>query len=243
MTTIPLVGNVTYDVENRLNGAGSAYAYAYTQSGRRIYRAGSAVNNIDYFGVDGRKLASYQPSEYTNDGQNYYISFNTLSKNLYFNGRLIVSNSDVVVTDRLGSVRANATTHETFHYYPYGEEYTTTTQDREKFGTYVRDSSGLDYANQRFYRSISGGFLSPDPYQAGANGANNPVDPGSWNRLAYTRGDPVNRKDQSGQYDCPTDLFVGIEENAMTRVSAVMNSSRGSPARLDASYRSCRCYR
>ena len=55
------------------------------------------IKNIDYFSVDSWKLVSYQPSIYTYDGQHYYISFNTLSKNLYFNGRLIVSNSAVVV--------------------------------------------------------------------------------------------------------------------------------------------------
>ena len=28
-----------------------------------------------------------------------------------------------------------------YTYYPYGEEYTTTTQDTDKFGTYYRDST------------------------------------------------------------------------------------------------------
>jgi hypothetical protein len=29
-----------------------------------------------------------------------------------------------------------------------------------------------------------------------------PTDPGSWNRYSYTRGDPANRYDPSGSYDC-----------------------------------------
>ena len=64
---------------------------------------------------------------------------------------------------------------------------------------------GLDYADQRMYASTYGRFNTPDPYQAGgaANGSvSNPSDPGSWNRYSYTRGDPVNRLDPRGLYDC-----------------------------------------
>ncbi len=42
-----------------------------------------------------------------------------------------------MVTDRLGSVRANSN-GETMRYYPYGEERTTTADNREKFKTYTR---------------------------------------------------------------------------------------------------------
>jgi len=47
-----------------------------------------------------------------------------------------------------------------------------------------------------------GRFITPDPYQASGG----PSDPESWNRYAYTRGDPVNRSDISGLADsnCPT---------------------------------------
>jgi hypothetical protein len=46
--------------------------------------------------------------------------------------------------------------------------------------------------------------MTPDPYMAGGatkGSVNNPGDPGSWNRYAYTRGDPVNRADPSGTCD------------------------------------------
>ena len=52
-----------------------------------------------------------------------------------------------------------------FSYYPYGEEYTTTPQEREKFGTYYRDgSTGLDYAQNRYYASTYARFMTADPY-------------------------------------------------------------------------------
>jgi hypothetical protein len=40
--------------------------------------------------------------------------------------------------------------------------------------------------------------MTPDPYIASVG----PTDPGSWNRYAYTRGDPVNRVDPRGLNDC-----------------------------------------
>ena len=45
--------------------------------------------------------------------------------------------------------------------FPYGEEYTTTTQDTDKFGTYFRDSTtALDYARNRYYSNRLARFLN-----------------------------------------------------------------------------------
>jgi RHS repeat-associated protein len=57
--------------------------------------------------------------------------------------------------------------------------------------------TGLDYADQRFYASTYGRFNTPDPYMARVG----PADPRSWNRYAYTRGDPANRFDLRGLED------------------------------------------
>jgi RHS repeat-associated protein len=85
------------------------------------------------------------------------------------------------------------------NYYPYGEErpVTAATETREKFGTYQRDLTGLDYADQRYYGPGTGRFLTADPYRASGG----PRDPGSWNRYAYTRGDPINFNDPYGLMD------------------------------------------
>ena len=54
------------------------------------------------------------------------------SRDTYFAGR------PVGLWDRIGSVMIG--------YYPYGEEYTTTSQNKDKFVTYYRDdTTGLDY--------------------------------------------------------------------------------------------------
>jgi len=112
--------------------------------------------------------------------------------NLCYTGRMIKSNNNWVVTDRLGSVvRSGA---ETLRYFPWGEERLTSTQNRDKFGTYFRDSTGLDYALNRYYSSSHGRFLTPDPYVASASLTN----PQSWNRYPYVENDPVNKLDPPG---------------------------------------------
>ena len=109
------------------------------------------------------------------------------------------------MTDRLGSVRANAN-GERMSYFPYGEERTSTADGREKFGTYFRDpaaNGGLDYADQRYYANAGGRFLTPDPSTGSAAG-----DPGSWNKYAYVQGDPVNFADPSGLNRLLCDVYT-----------------------------------
>jgi RHS repeat-associated protein len=78
---------------------------------------------------------------------------------------------------------------------------------------YFRDAeTGLDYAMNRFHNPGTGRFMTPDPYMNSAG----PTDPGSWNRYAYTRGDPVNRHDPIGSDDCPP----GVDFCVTTTASA-----------------------
>src|SRR5271166_191578 len=49
--------------------------------------------------------------------------------------------------------------------------------------------------------------MSPDPYTASGG----PSDPGSWNRYAYTEGDPVNGVDPTGEFvQSPCTLWGAI---------------------------------
>jgi RHS repeat-associated protein len=65
-------------------------------------------------------------------------------------------------------------------YGPYGEQKTTTAEDDVRFATYMRDSvTGLDYAMNRYYSSIIGRFLSPDPSMNNVDYTN----PSTWARL------------------------------------------------------------
>ncbi|MEW5980580.1 MAG: RHS repeat-associated core domain-containing protein, partial [Acidobacteriota bacterium] len=62
--------------------------------------------------------------------------------------------------------------------YPYGEAQSGAASG-EKFATYYRDNStGLDYAMNRYYGSTLGRFISPDPFGGGPDLGR----PGSWNK-------------------------------------------------------------
>ncbi len=164
---------MTYDVENRLATAGGEQ-YAYGPDSRRVWkRFANGTEELNFYGITGEKLTGAHSYE-------------------YFAGRLIRMDNQVVWRDRLGSVRANGSTR--MSYFPYGGERTVTGNGTEKFGTYYRDATGLDYAEQRYYASNWGRFNRPDPYRASGG----PSDPGSWNRYAYVQGDPVNWIDSLG---------------------------------------------
>ncbi|MFN7173083.1 MAG: RHS repeat-associated core domain-containing protein [Fimbriimonadaceae bacterium] len=106
------------------------------------------------------------------------------------------------IQDRLGSHRADIVWNyglwqvgQKYSYFPYGQDRTATPNDRFKFATYFRDAvAGLDYADQRYYGSTWGRFLTPDPYQASGGAA----EPQTWNRYIYVVGDPVNLYDPTG---------------------------------------------
>jgi len=201
-----------YDVENRLSSlspvSGGQEEYVYGPDNKRVSKIRPDGTEVIYFyGVGGQKLGEYQVQ--MSATRVYVVALNA---NLYFGGKLIRLQGQVAAMDRLGSVRAlNGAA--TPRYYPYGMEYTTTAQDKEKFGTYYRDSTtGLDYADQRYYASTQGRFLTADPYRASATSPSYPANPQSWNRYAYVQGDPVNFNDGSGLFRCT----VGAGEGQQT---------------------------
>jgi RHS repeat-associated protein len=191
------------DVEGRPLGS-STVRYFYDQAGKRlvtrtdIYGFGSypyaATYEVAMYGLGGQRIATAGCSYDANQRPNCGVGGNN---NVYFAGKMVMSRGVIVATDRLGSVRANGN-GESFAYYPYGEERTSTSDGREKFGTYVRDNPGQDYADQRYYGVGSGRFGTPDPYQASA-GAGSPK---SWNHYLYVGGDPINFNDPTGQGEC-----------------------------------------
>jgi RHS repeat-associated protein len=215
----------TYDVENRLTSA-SGENYGYDPSNKRIQKQlTNGTEEIHFYGARGERLGIYN-LQYYYTGSPIYCTQTTL--NVYFGGKLIErigSNGGFVGLDRLGSDgRLNS--------YPWGEEKTTTTQNTEKFATYYRDGTGLDYADQRYYSSIMGRFLTADPadpyvgnmgepndladdisddyhYQTSTEDSGDPSNPQSWNRYAYVEGDPVNFYDPTGEVkNCPPGTHV-----------------------------------
>jgi RHS repeat-associated protein len=180
--------SLTYDPENRLISSNNTTLYGYDAQNKRIWACTLAQpvtqpcqsETYYFYSPQGKLMAQFTPQQ---QGSTFTLANGPTRS--YFGGRLLGSE------DRLGS-RGK--------YFPYGEDRSSPppANDQVKFATYTRDSAtGLDYANQRYYSSSFSRFSSPDPYMASGG----PTDPGSWNRYAYTRGDPVNRFDPSGLQD------------------------------------------
>ena len=197
-----------YDVENRPITLGNGitnppFRYSYAPGNKRVWRglftSGTlTTDEVTFWGVNGQKLAVYQLT-YTNQAQqgqqaNWVWYASQTGTNYYFGGKLIKNAGGFIGADRLGSIG---------HFYPYGQEKPSATQNgTEKFTGYLRDGeTGMDYAMNRYHVPGTGRFLTPDPYMAAANGANDPTNPGSWNRYAYVLGDPISFTDHTGRYE------------------------------------------
>ncbi len=214
-----LSNSATYDAENRIAQAnGGLIMYGYDAQNKRIWQGtctlgincAQGVINVDtvtMFGADGRQAGTFAPQvTWTNNQTQVAITFVVVSRRAYFGGKLVGqfngSYMQSAVQDRLGSVGK---------YYPYGEERNSPPliNDQVKFATYTRDSgTGLDYADQRYYASTFGRFMTPDPYKATEKGKN-PANPLSWNRYAYVSDDPVSFNDPWGLTTCTPGGGIG----------------------------------
>ena len=133
------------------------------------------------YGPDGKRLGYYRFGG-ANSGW-------TTTTHGAFQNFLYLGNKALTYTeDRIGSAG---------NYFPYGNGYNVTGAEVPAFATYVQDESGLLYADQRFYNPGFGRFMTADRSNANVDYAN----PTSWNRYAYTNGDPVNGMDPTGQDD------------------------------------------
>ena len=146
--------------------------YSYAPNNQRVLKNSA----LTYYGATGQKLTTYSLS--TSGGSLVATSTGTF---YYFGGKLVKNAGGYVTPDRLGS---------NGKYFPYGQERpSATTNNKEKFATYYRDSeTGNDYANNRYHQPGHGRFLTPDPAGSGSN------------FYAYAGGDPVNNSDPSGLY-------------------------------------------
>ena len=197
--------SIGFTVENKMNSQTSQWypygetLFAYDPNGKRVMKEtnpdpynyegeNSPSWEFYFYAIDGKRLVTMDCS---NPNGNPLPSCWVVGQNIYFKKKMLVSNGVNVVTDRLGTVRAN-TQGESFAYFPYGEERTSTVDGRDKFATYFRDGVGQDYADQRYYNAGMGRFWTADPTSGQA------VVPASLNRYAYVQGDPINLNDPGG---------------------------------------------
>jgi RHS repeat-associated protein len=174
--------SIAYDVFDRastITTGSSSTTAKYDVFGHRVQQAFSGgITRVYFYNSGGQLLAEYDAPAAGNAP--------TRIKN-YFSGQTVGQ-----WTDRVGSKRADSAS--TSHYYPYGEEITSTNNDTYKFAQTYRDSSsGLDYAGYRYYASVIGRFATPDPTSSAGKRT-----PQSWNGYGYAGGDPVNNADPNG---------------------------------------------
>jgi RHS repeat-associated protein len=199
-----LVGGATammsYDVDNRLvtwmKGSVGTEEYRYLPDNKRVWKKSpNGTETVYFYGAGGQKLGTYVV-------QTEPFRLAQQSVNVYFGGKLIRADLGAVVQDRLGSTVWRATDIYSQNggvakdYFPYGDEIGSSTAGNvDKFATYHRDqTTGLDYADQRYFTGLQGRFLTADPFAGSAV-----VDaPASWNRYSYTWSDPVNLHDPKG---------------------------------------------
>ena len=180
--TYDLNGNVTakpafsgsYDVENRLtwgSGPGGEEVYGYGPENRRLYQskltnAGTgAVQELVTWWQGGKRAGRY---ELIWGGGGSTLAFRTVETNVWFGGKPLRLGAETnVVTDRLGSVRRGSGKD----YFPYGQENPATTAgEREKYATYMHDGrTDLAYADQRYYATGAGRFMTAGPARDGLN--------------------------------------------------------------------------
>ena len=194
-------GGMTWDTENRLTSVPAiaptiivrySLSYAYDGQNKRMWANTPTVDQISgdtsdsehysFYGADGKLMAQFTPVYSPRAiGAQASLTWQYGPTRLYFGSRLLGNE------DRLGS-RGK--------YFPYGEDRTSPASppnDNVKFATYTRDSAtGLDYADQRYYASTFGRFITIDPTPPSKS------DPETWNRYSYATGDPANGNDPSG---------------------------------------------
>jgi RHS repeat-associated protein len=213
-----------YDAENRLNGTyanGQGMSYGYDAQNRRnwIWSGSKDVNGnptnytVNVYTPGGQKLAAYSLVSY---GTSLAVTLS--SSDTYFGSRRLA------VMDQLGSVVK--ATSPVVSYFPWGEtKGASNPQDTWNFATYWQDSTtGLDYANNRYYSNIGGRFMTPDPSTAGQD----PKAPQSWNLYLYVIGDPVNFSDPTGLFIQCTPPAVPSSDGS-TCVSPDPGSGSGGP--------------
>jgi RHS repeat-associated protein len=190
--------NLTYDAANRVihaaDGGSVDEWYAYAADNKRVWKriGTTGVPVVTFWGIDGTRMGEFTVETRTPQGGSLTLALVRASTPpLTFAGKRIMTE------DRLGSVNGS--------YYPYGQPKSGQSGAGERFATYYRDATGLEYAQNRYYSTTWGRFTTPDPFKASGG----PAEPGSWNRYGYVHDDPVSYFDPSGLLRSPLDPFLG----------------------------------
>lgn len=185
---------VAYDFENRpvniVTQNATLIQFSYDFKGTRTQQTVSKLNQ------------SSQTTTYV--GEIYEATSSTSSIKYIMAGPLRVAvldsagTSTYFLTDHLGGtnllVNGNLSTVRTNRYMPFGSTFQTSgiTDNDHKFTGKRLDTTGLYYYGARYYDPLSGRFISPD------TAIQNPYNPQTLNRYAYSWNNPVKLLDTDG---------------------------------------------
>jgi RHS repeat-associated protein len=186
---------VLYDFENRpvriITQDGTLSQYEYDFEGTRTRQTITPLNSSSQTTV-------YVGGVYDVTGSNAtrYITAGALQV-----ASVSPGSTNYFVADHLGStnllVNGSPSIERTTRYLPFGGAYDTsgTADDDHKYtGQRLDDASGLYYYGARYYDPQMGRFITPDTF------VQDPFDPQSLNRTAYTRNNPIIYSDPDGHF-------------------------------------------
>ena len=215
--TYDAAGNVTndglhsysYDAENRMVSvdSGATAQYRYDHQNRRVTKIVGS-NWTHYIWHGSQVIGEHDATTAYSTNPTYQVKSARLDY-IYSGGRLIQSRqrasgsgmwtSRYFLSDRLSArvildTSGNVVGRQA--HLPFGEDVGETgTQEKHHLANYERDAeSATDYAVNRQYSISTGRFTRTDPLASSGNKET----PQSWNRYAYTAGDPINMRDPVG---------------------------------------------
>jgi RHS repeat-associated protein len=193
---------MTWDAESRLSTVSGA-TYIYDAQGNRVEKQGVGVGDTLYFG--GRPITRYSSGQWTDliygpTGLLAEVPGTQTGAPVYR------------VTDNLGtnvgSLLSNGAFVNPVDHTPFGQILSGNTSDPYFLTGKERDAeSGLDDFGARYYASMMGRFMSPDPTVISHDLAN----PQSWNMYSYTFNNPLLLVDPDGKW--PTPFHRMLDQN------------------------------
>jgi RHS repeat-associated protein len=188
----------TYDRANRLFDVSGVEGYRYDGNNRRVLAWSPASGSIiSVYGQNGQLF--YQQNERENQNYEYiYLGDDLVATRNCCIGNVIKTRYQH--TDALGS--PVATTNEAgavvdrTEYAPYGAPLNRPVSGVGYTGHVMDSTTGLVYAQQRYYDPMIGRFLSTDPV------ASDPNNGGNFNRYWYGNNNPYKYTDPDGMLAC-----------------------------------------
>lgn len=166
--------------------------FRYVYDGNRLVSETNAIGNtlVRYHWIENRPMGE------TRNGENYYYMLDGMD-------------SIVAITRQDGSIAAR------FEYDAFGNITGTQGSHVGIFGFtgyYADDETGLYYAQQRYYDSELGAFISEDPLEGVVN------DPPTNHRYLYARANPTKFVDKDGRCSWVIELEDPYECDRMKKV-------------------------